>query len=68
MKTLAATWLVMVMLPILSYRAMNDKQQLTKEARAEEEYIRAIANRTLNYYSAEHPTMSSMPMARATSA
>ena len=57
MKTLAAAWLVMVMLPILSYRAMNDKQQLTKEARAEEEYIRAIANRTLNYYSAEHEQM-----------
>jgi len=57
MKTLAAAWLVMVMLPILSYRAMNDKQQLTKEARAEEEYIWAIANGTLDYYSAEHEQM-----------
>ena len=57
MKTLAAAWLVMVMLPILSYRAMNDKQQLTKEARAEKEYIRTIANGTLNYYSAEHEQM-----------
>ena len=36
---------------------MNDKQQLTKEARAEEEYIRTIANGTLDYYSAEHEQM-----------